>query len=100
MMKVRSRERQILPPVSVQVLVEAPVLSAPARVALQPVILAGGSGTRLWPLSREQYPKQVLNLVANDMLLDEIRGQLRMQVGRQPGARSPGVWSDARESIP
>ena len=28
-----------------------------------PVILSGGSGTRLWPLSRKQYPKQFLNLV-------------------------------------
>ncbi len=28
-----------------------------------PVILAGGSGTRLWPLSRQSYPKQFLNLV-------------------------------------
>lgn len=28
-----------------------------------PVILSGGSGTRLWPLSRKQYPKQLLNLV-------------------------------------
>ena len=27
---------------------------------LQPVILCGGAGTRLWPLSREQYPKQLL----------------------------------------
>ena len=27
-----------------------------------PVILSGGSGTRLWPLSRELYPKQLLNL--------------------------------------
>ena len=29
---------------------------------IQPVILCGGSGTRLWPLSREQYPKQLLAL--------------------------------------
>lgn len=28
-----------------------------------PVVLAGGSGTRLWPISRESYPKQFLNLV-------------------------------------
>jgi mannose-1-phosphate guanylyltransferase/mannose-6-phosphate isomerase len=27
-----------------------------------PVVLSGGSGTRLWPLSRKQYPKQLLNL--------------------------------------
>ena len=30
--------------------------------AICPVILCGGSGTRLWPLSRESYPKQYLNL--------------------------------------
>lgn len=29
---------------------------------IQPVVLCGGSGTRLWPLSREQYPKQMLAL--------------------------------------
>ena len=34
-----------------------------------PVILSGGSGTRLWPLSREQYPKQLLPLVGDDSLL-------------------------------
>ncbi len=34
-----------------------------------PVILSGGSGTRLWPLSREAYPKQFLPLVGNDTLL-------------------------------
>jgi len=33
------------------------------------VILAGGSGSRLWPLSRELYPKQLLNLYAKDSLL-------------------------------
>lgn len=36
---------------------------------LQPVILCGGSGTRLWPLSREQYPKQLLQLAGNDTML-------------------------------
>tara|TARA_B100000965_G_scaffold7082_1_gene5548 strand:- start:62 stop:244 length:183 start_codon:yes stop_codon:yes gene_type:complete len=30
--------------------------------AIIPVILSGGSGTRLWPLSRESYPKQFLSL--------------------------------------
>jgi mannose-1-phosphate guanylyltransferase/mannose-6-phosphate isomerase len=38
-------------------------------MTLQPVILCGGSGTRLWPLSREQYPKQLLALAGNDTLL-------------------------------
>lgn len=41
---------------------------------LHPVIIAGGSGTRLWPLSREAYPKQFLNLagVQGTMLQDTI----------------------------
>jgi mannose-1-phosphate guanylyltransferase/mannose-6-phosphate isomerase len=34
-----------------------------------PVILSGGSGTRLWPLSREAYPKQFLALAGNDSML-------------------------------
>ncbi|MCK4840882.1 MAG: mannose-1-phosphate guanylyltransferase/mannose-6-phosphate isomerase [Methylococcales bacterium] len=36
-----------------------------------PVILSGGSGTRLWPLSRSQYPKQFLPLVSEHTLLQE-----------------------------
>lgn len=44
--------------------------SAPSdSVALQPVLLSGGSGTRLWPLSREAHPKQFLPLVGDDTLL-------------------------------
>src|SRR6516162_494822 len=33
------------------------------------VILAGGSGTRLWPVSREQYPKQLIDVVGDQSLL-------------------------------
>jgi mannose-1-phosphate guanylyltransferase/mannose-6-phosphate isomerase len=41
---------------------------------LIPVILSGGSGTRLWPLSRELYPKQFLPLVSEaTMLQDTVR---------------------------
>jgi mannose-1-phosphate guanylyltransferase / mannose-6-phosphate isomerase len=36
---------------------------------LQPVLLSGGSGTRLWPLSREAYPKQFLPLAGPDTML-------------------------------
>ena len=35
------------------------------------VILAGGSGTRLWPLSRELYPKQFLCLTGEKSLLQQ-----------------------------
>ena len=36
---------------------------------LQPVIIAGGSGTRLWPLSRQLYPKQFLPLIGQQTML-------------------------------
>ena len=36
-----------------------------------PVILSGGSGTRLWPLSRQQYPKQFLSLLGNNSMFQE-----------------------------
>jgi mannose-1-phosphate guanylyltransferase/mannose-6-phosphate isomerase len=38
---------------------------------LIPVILSGGSGTRLWPLSRELYPKQLLPLIGENTMLQE-----------------------------
>src|ERR1700716_2253271 len=38
---------------------------------LIPVILCGGSGTRLWPLSRETYPKQFLRLLGKESLLQQ-----------------------------
>lgn len=36
-----------------------------------PVVLSGGSGTRLWPLSREQYPKQLLPLMGQKTMLQD-----------------------------
>ena len=40
-------------------------------MAIVPVILAGGSGIRLWPLSREHYPKQFLSITGEHSLLQE-----------------------------
>lgn len=39
------------------------------QFAVQTVLLSGGSGTRLWPLSREAYPKQFLPLVGDNTML-------------------------------
>ncbi|MFA6264152.1 MAG: mannose-1-phosphate guanylyltransferase/mannose-6-phosphate isomerase [Pseudolabrys sp.] len=36
-----------------------------------PVLLSGGAGTRLWPLSRETYPKQLLSLIGEHTLLQQ-----------------------------
>jgi mannose-1-phosphate guanylyltransferase/mannose-6-phosphate isomerase len=42
-----------------------------AVTKLYPVIMSGGSGTRLWPLSRASYPKQFLKLSSDKTLLQE-----------------------------
>ena len=38
---------------------------------ITPVLLAGGAGTRLWPLSRKSYPKQFSNLLGEETLLQQ-----------------------------
>ena len=43
---------------------------------LYPVILSGGSGSRLWPMSREHYPKPLLPLVSDKTLLQETAARL------------------------
>ncbi|MBD8512232.1 mannose-1-phosphate guanylyltransferase/mannose-6-phosphate isomerase [Photobacterium sp. CAU 1568] len=43
---------------------------------LLPVIMAGGSGSRLWPLSRELYPKQFLNISGDYSLLQQTFSRL------------------------
>lgn len=39
------------------------------EMKVYPVLLAGGTGSRLWPISRELYPKQLVNLVGADSLV-------------------------------
>ena len=41
-----------------------------------PVILSGGAGTRLWPLSREMYPKQLLALIGKQTMLQDTVARL------------------------
>ncbi|GGY76373.1 mannose-1-phosphate guanylyltransferase/mannose-6-phosphate isomerase [Marinobacter zhanjiangensis] len=44
---------------------------------IYPVVMAGGNGTRLWPMSRELYPKQFLDLVGEQTLVQETLLRLR-----------------------
>ena len=46
-------------------------------MTIKSVILSGGSGTRLWPASRESYPKQLLPLTGDHSLLQETAARLK-----------------------
>ncbi|CAN1536752.1 Nucleotidyl transferase domain containing protein [Burkholderiaceae bacterium] len=57
-------------------------------IQVTPVILCGGSGTRLWPLSRTGFPKQFLCLTGGDSLLQQAAVRLA-QLGRADIAVAP-----------
>ncbi|MGD9209800.1 MAG: mannose-1-phosphate guanylyltransferase/mannose-6-phosphate isomerase [Desulfobacteraceae bacterium] len=40
-----------------------------SKLKVYPILLAGGSGTRLWPVSREFYPKQLVKFIGQDSLV-------------------------------
>jgi len=50
-------------------------------ISVQPVIMAGGSGTRLWPLSRAGFPKQFLVLSGNTSLFQQAASRLQGLAG-------------------
>jgi mannose-1-phosphate guanylyltransferase / mannose-6-phosphate isomerase len=51
---------------------------------IYPVILSGGSGTRLWPMSRSLYPKQLLALFGDTSLLQQTVGRVAGKPGFAP----------------
>jgi mannose-1-phosphate guanylyltransferase/mannose-6-phosphate isomerase len=51
---------------------------------IYPVILSGGSGTRLWPMSRTLYPKQLLTLLGGDTLLQQTVSRVVGRAGFAP----------------
>jgi mannose-1-phosphate guanylyltransferase/mannose-6-phosphate isomerase len=54
------------------------------HISLQPVVICGGSGSRLWPLSREHFPKQLLSLEDEHSLLQNTLFRLNGLEGRSP----------------
>lgn len=59
-------------------------------MSIIPVILCGGTGSRMWPLSRSGYPKQFLNLFGDDSLLQ----QTATRLCGLPNLKSPIVISN------
>ena len=51
---------------------------------VQPVILCGGSGTRLWPLSRTSYPKQFVEISGGHVLFEETLKRCQILDGAEP----------------
>mgnify|MGYP000220764723 FL=1 len=56
---------------------------------IQPVILCGGSGTRLWPLSRSGFPKQFLCLTGEDSLFQQAAKRLSVLGGQGDEVSEP-----------
>ncbi|WP_299734080.1 sugar phosphate nucleotidyltransferase, partial [uncultured Tateyamaria sp.] len=45
-------------------------------MSITPVLLCGGSGSRLWPLSRKSYPKQFVSLIGDETLFQASASRL------------------------
>lgn len=67
---------------------------SPAIPLVHPVILSGGSGTRLWPLSRTEYPKQLLALTGRESMLQATA----LRAAALPGAQAAIVVTSEEHS--
>jgi mannose-1-phosphate guanylyltransferase/mannose-6-phosphate isomerase len=74
---------------------------------LYPVIMAGGSGTRFWPLSRQLFPKQLLRIIGDETLIQQTMRRVisgappdRVMISTNPAQAESirvqlGEWKDA-----
>jgi mannose-1-phosphate guanylyltransferase/mannose-6-phosphate isomerase len=60
-------------------------------IQTRPVILCGGSGTRLWPLSRSGFPKQFLCLTGNESLFQQATRRLVGLAGEDIDVSAPSI---------
>lgn len=77
------------------------------RAAVYPVIMAGGSGTRFWPLSRHLFPKQLLRIIGDETLIQQTMRRVihaapaeRVLISTNPAQAESiriqlGEWKDA-----
>ncbi|MBW8778683.1 MAG: mannose-1-phosphate guanylyltransferase/mannose-6-phosphate isomerase [Burkholderiales bacterium] len=66
-----------------------------ASISIQPVIMAGGSGTRLWPLSRAGFPKQFLSLGSDESLFQQAIARLMGLAGDGIAVEAPLIVGNA-----
>ena len=77
------------------------------KATVYPVIMAGGSGTRFWPLSRQLFPKQLLRIMGDETLIQQTMRRVvsgtppdRVMVSTNPAQAESirvqlGEWKDA-----
>ena len=70
------------------------------------VIMAGGGGTRFWPLSRQETPKQLINLSGKDLMVNEAIDRMNTVIDRNhiyvitSELQAPSMAIATKEKIP